>query len=90
MQAILSRNRAMNVDDLARLTVCELRKVKNKNFLFFNALAISDLVVFYHSLYFENWAMLFLSFGVFVAGLALYDNYKVSLRFLNEAESGRK
>ncbi len=88
MQAILSRNRAMNVDDLARLTVGELRKVKNKNFLLFNALATLDLCAFYHSLYFENWAMLFLSFGVFIAGIALYDNYKISLRFLNEAEGG--
>lgn len=77
------------MDDLARLTVGELRKIKNKNFLFFNALAILNLVAFYRSLYTENWVALFFSFGIFVAGLALYDNYKVTCRCLEAAEANR-
>jgi len=83
MEAILNRNRAMNVDDLAKLTLGELRNVKNKNFLLFNVMVSLDLVVFYHSLYFENWILLFLSLGIFVMGISLYDNYKVSRDILD-------
>jgi len=66
----------MNVDDLTRLPLEQLRTIRNKNLLIFNALAISDLGVFYHSMYTEKWLLLFATFGIFVAGLSLYDNYR--------------
>jgi len=86
MEAILKRNRAMGIEDLSRLTADELRKVKNINFLLFHALSASNLVIFYHSLYSENWLLLFLTFGFFIAGLAVYDNYRASQRCLREVE----
>jgi hypothetical protein len=75
----------MNVNDLTKLTVDDLRRIKNKNLMFFHALVAFDLVVFYISLFTENWVLLFISFGFFVAGLALYDNYRVSRDMLENA-----
>lgn len=74
----------MNVDDLSKLSLNELRKVKKKNHFHFHLLVVVDLLVFYHSLIYENWTTLFLSFGIFVAGLALYDNYRISKRMMEE------
>lgn len=84
MEAILKRNRMMGIEDLGRLSVRELRKVKNINFLLFNGLSAANLVIFYHSLFTENWVLLFLTFGFFIAGLAVYDNYKASRKLLTE------
>lgn len=84
MEAILKRNRMMGTEDLGRLSVRQLRKVKNINFLLFNVLSAANLVIFYHSLYNENWVLLFLTFGFFIAGLAVYDNYKASRKLLTE------
>lgn len=77
---------AMKIEDLAKLTVNELEKIKRKNLMLFNVAAAFDLLLFYHSLFYENWILLFLSFGFFVAVLALYDNYKVSDQMILEAE----
>ena len=77
---------SMNVNDLSKLNINELRKVRDKNLLLFNVLAGLDLIVFYHSLFFENWILLFFSFGFFITGLALYDNYKVSRDMVEAAE----
>jgi hypothetical protein len=46
-----------------------------------------DLIVFYHSLFSENWILLFFSFGFFVASLALYDNYRLSREMLERSEN---
>jgi hypothetical protein len=78
---------AMNIDDLTKLSFDELTRIKNKNFHFFKLLVGLDLVVFYHSLFKENWLVLFLSFAVFVAGLSLYDNYKISKALLEQKQS---
>ncbi len=77
----------MNVDDLSKLTRAELRKVRDKNLLLFNILAALNLIVFYHSLFFENWILLFFSFGFFITGLALYDNYKISKDLIDASEN---
>jgi hypothetical protein len=87
MEAILKRNNAMSVEDLTRLTVRELRNVSNANWIFCNALAILNLVLFYHSLFVENWLLLFVSFGFFITSLAVYDNYKLSKKYLNRAQN---
>jgi hypothetical protein len=76
----------MGIEDLGRLTAGELRKVKNVNYLLFHALSAGNLAIFYYSLYSENWILLFLTFGFFIAGLAVYDNYCASRRCLEEAE----
>lgn len=68
----------MNVDDLKNLPLEQLRTIRNKNLLFFNTLAISDLAVFYHSMHTEKWLLLFATFGIFVASFSLYDNYRIS------------
>lgn len=68
----------MNVDDLKKLSLEQLRRIRNKNLLLFNILALGDLAVFYHSMYVENWLLLFPTFGIFVATFALYDNYQIS------------
>jgi hypothetical protein len=83
----LNRTDLMNVNDLTKLTVDDLRRIKNKNFLFFNSLVALDLIVFYHSLFSENWILLFFSFGFFVASLALYDNYRLSREMLERSEN---
>ncbi len=86
MIAILKRNKAMSVEDLTQLTIGQLRKVSNANWIAFNTLAIINLFLFYHSLFSENWILLFLSFGLFLASLAVYDNYKVSKKCLDDSE----
>ena len=68
----------MNVDDLKKLPLEQLRIIRNKNLLLFNILAISDLAVFYHSMHTEKWLLLFATFGIFVASFSLYDNYRIS------------
>lgn len=83
----LNQTDLMNVNDLTKLTVDDLRKIKNKNYLFFNSLVALDLIVFYHSLFSENWILLFFSFGFFVASLALYDNYRLSREMLERCEN---
>lgn len=83
----LNQTDLMNVNDLTKLTVDDLRKIKNKNYLFFNSLVALDLIVFYHSLFSENWILLFFSFGFFVASLALYDNYRLSREMLERTEN---
>lgn len=74
----------MNVDDLTRLPLEELRIVRNKNLVLFNILTISDLAVFYHSMYTEKWLLLFATFGIFIACFSLYDNYKLTDDLLTE------
>lgn len=76
----------MNVDDLKKLPLEQLRKIRNKNLLLFNLLAIGDLTVFYHSLHTEKWFLLFASFGIFVACISLYDNYKIADDLLPEKQ----
>ena len=68
----------MNVDDLKNLPLEQLRAIRNKNLIFFNTLALSDLAVFYHSMHTEKWLLLFATFGIFVASFSLYDNYRIS------------
>ena len=68
----------MNVDDLKKLPLEQLRTIRNKNLIIFNLLALSDLAVFYHSLESEKWLLLFTAFGIFVASFSLYDNYKIT------------
>ncbi len=77
----------MNVNDLTKLKVHELRKVRDKNLLLFNILAALNLIVFYHSFFVENWILLFISFGFFITGLALYDNYRVSRDLVEASEN---
>lgn len=77
----------MNVDDLNKLPLEELRIIRNKNLLLFNVLAIGDLAVFYHSLYTEKWLLLFATFGIFVVSLSLYDNYRYSRDLVLRLES---
>lgn len=76
----------MNVDDLKKLPLEQLRKIRNKNLLLFNLLAIGDLTVFYHSLHTEKWFLLFVAFGIFVACISLYDNYKIADDLLPEKQ----
>lgn len=78
MSAILKQNNAMKVEDLTKLTLEDLSRIKNKNLLLFVILGAIELIVFYTSLYTENWISLFLSLGLFVTSLSLYDNYRVS------------
>lgn len=68
----------MNLDDLTKLPFDELRRIQNKNLTLFRVLTLIDLLVFYHSLFAEKWLLLFLSFGVFVGSLSLYDNYRLA------------
>ncbi len=75
----------MGVDDLARLTVGELRRVCKMNLRAFHTFSIANLVVFYHSLYMENWLLLFISFGLFISCMAVFDNYKTSSRLLDKS-----
>lgn len=77
----------MNVDDLNKLPLEELRIIRNKNLVLFNILAIGDLAVFYHSMYTEKWLLLFVTFGIFVASLSLYDNYRFSRDMVSRLES---
>ena len=77
----------MNVDDLNKLPLEQLRTIKNKNLSLFAFLAISDLSVFYHSMYTEKWLLLFAAFGVFIASLSLYDNYRISRQVLLQLET---
>jgi len=78
MSAILKQNNAMKVEDLTELSFEDLTRIKNKNLSFFLLLLAIELIVFYTSLYSENWISLFLSLGLFIASLSLYDNYKIS------------
>jgi len=83
MSAIVKQNNAMKVEDLTKLSFEDLTRIKNKNLTFFLILLLIELIVFYTSLYAENWLSLFLSLGLFIASLSLYDNYKIS-KFLLE------
>jgi len=73
----------MSIDKLAHATLDELERIKRKNLLFFNSLVVFDLCIFYFSLFTEHWVLLFLSFGMFVAGIALYDNYRISKEMID-------
>jgi len=79
----------MNVDDLNKLPLEELRIIRNKNLIIFNLLVIVDLAVFYHSMYTENWLLVFATFGVFIVSLSLYDNYRYSRDLILRLESQR-
>lgn len=83
------QNYPMNTEDLSKLSLEELRKIMNRNFVLFHILAITDLVVFYYSLIQENWGILFLTFGAFVAGLSLYDNYRLSKSLVEKDQAPR-
>lgn len=76
----------MRIEDLAKLSVNQLASIRNKNLMLFNVLTILDLGVFYHSLVHENWFTLFLSFGVFVASLALFDNYRIAQQVIQQQQ----
>lgn len=83
MSAILKQTHAMKVEDLTKLTFDDLTRIKNKNLLLFNVLVAIELIVFYTSLFTENWISLFMALGLFVASLSLYDNYKISKTLLD-------
>lgn len=84
MNAILKQTHAMKVEDLTKLSFDDLNRIKNKNLSFFLVLLVLELGVFYTSLYTENWISLFLSLGLFIASLSLYDNYKISKSLLEK------
>lgn len=73
----------MNVEDLSKLSLDEIRNIKKKNYLLFHLVCMVDLVSFYQSIMDQNWVLLFLTFGAFVAGLALYDNYRISCKIID-------
>jgi len=77
----------MNVDDLNKLPLEELRIIRNKNLILFNVLVVTDLAVFYHSMYTEKWVLLFATFGIFIVSLSLYDNYRYSRDMVLRLES---
>ena len=77
----------MNVDDLNKLPLEELRNIRNKNLVLFNVLAFGDLAVFYHSMYTEKWLLLFATLGIFIVTLSLYDNYRYSRDLVMRLES---
>lgn len=77
----------MRVEDLAKLSVNQLASIRNKNLVLFNVLTVLDLGVFYHSLVHENWFILFLTFGVFVSSLALFDNYRIAQQVMQEHQA---
>jgi len=68
----------MNISELTKLSPSELRVVSKKNRLLFGALTTLDLVIFYYSLFYDQWTTMFLSLGFFIACLALYDNYELT------------
>ena len=68
----------MNLTDLTKLSPDELRLVSRRNFILFATLTPLDLGIFYYSLFQEHWITMFLSLGVFIATLAIYDNYKIT------------
>jgi hypothetical protein len=74
----------MNMTDLSRLSSHELRAVSKRNFIIFVVLTPIDLGFFYHSLFREDWVSMFLALGLFIASLAIYDNYKIA-KMLYEA-----
>ena len=74
----------MNVDELAKLTIKQLYQIKNKNLLFFNICILLNLLVFYRAIYLEMWWMMFMCIGFLIAGVALYDNYRISKRLIQE------
>lgn len=76
----------MNLTDLTKLSPDELRLVSRRNFLLFATLTPLDLGVFYFSLFQEYWITMFLSLGIFIASLAIYDNYKIA-QALSESDS---
>jgi hypothetical protein len=76
----------MNISELAKLSPAELRMVSKKNLFLFIFLTLLDLTVFYYSLFRDQWIMMFVSLGFFIACLALYDNYKFTQDLLVEAE----
>jgi len=76
----------MNITDLTKLSPEQLRVVSKKNHTLFLLLTPLDLGFFYYSLFMENWISMFLALGLFIASLAIYDNYKVT-RMLWEAEN---
>jgi len=84
MSAILKQTHAMKVEDLTKLSFEDLNRIKNKNLTFFLLLLVLELGVFYTSLFTENWISLFLSLGLFIASLSLYDNYKISKSLLEK------
>ena len=76
----------MNISELTKLSPSELRIVSKKNLFFFIVLTALDLAVFYYSLFMDQWIMMFISLGFFIACLALYDNYKLTEEMSSTSE----
>jgi len=68
----------MNISQLTKLSPSELRVVSKKNLLLFGAFTVLDLILFYYSLFQDQWMIMFLSLGFFIACLAMYDNYELT------------
>lgn len=67
----------MNPEDLSRLSLNALYKVKRKNHTLFHVLTLVNILSTYHSLITENAAWLFINLGGFVACMGLYHNYRI-------------
>lgn len=77
----------MNLTDLTKLSPDELRLVSRRNLILFATVTPLDLGVFYYSLFQEHWIAMFLSLGIFIASLAIYDNYKIAQTLLESNRS---
>jgi len=77
----------MNISELTQLSPSELRVVSKKNLFLFGIMTSIDLVVFYYSLFYDRWLSMFLSLGLFIVCLALYDNYDLTRNLAMSAET---
>lgn len=77
----------MNISDLTKLSPEQLRIVSKKNHFLFVFLTPIDLGFFYYSLFSENWITMFLALGLFIASLAIYDNYKIAKSLMEAKRS---
>ncbi len=72
----------MRVEDLTKLTFEELERIRTKNWNFFNAIILLVISAVTYSVYTFEWMTMFLAIGLFVAGMSLYDNYKIANRVI--------
>lgn len=72
------KDKRMNISELTKLSPSELRVVSKKNLLLFGTFTALDLILFYYSLFQDQWMSMFLSLGFFIACLAMYDNYELT------------
>jgi len=76
----------MNISELTKLSPSELRVVSKKNLFLFAVITTLDLSVFYYSLFNDQWLSMFLSLGLFIVCLALYDNYELTRNMAMSSE----